>query len=693
MSKIFIARDLSWLSFNERVLQEAMDETVPLDVRIKFLGIFSNNLDEFFRVRVAGLKRSMDFGKKVTSESFFEKPSEILQQITQKVIQQQEKFNHSWEEILSQMNDHGVELIDHKQYNEEQIKFVQNYFESQAETNVIPILLSNDRQMPYMRDKSLYIGVAMRNSKWLYEPKYAIIEVPSKVLGRFILLPSPDGKKHVTLLEDIIIHELPNIFSYFGYDKFNAHCFKVTKDAEFDLDNDIKTSLAEKIEKGLKSRREGRPTRFVFDKSMDSGLLEFLIRKLDITSKDSIIPGGKIHNFKHFMDFPDILPPECTGNRRKTIIHPLLSQDNRITEVITKKDVLLSFPYHSFISVIHLLRESAMDPQVKSIHITAYRLASESKIANALINAARNGKEVVVMLELRARFDEEANLAWKERFELEGIRVLPGIPNKKVHAKLGIIKKRVGNRTIQYGFISTGNFNEKSARLYGDYMLMTSNRVIMADINRVFNTMRKFPHQLEENLAGCRSLLVCPKFMREEFIAKIDNEIREAKAGRKAQIILKVNSLSDKEMIVKLNEAALEGVKLSIINRGIFCWYLKGKNYKNVKAISIIDEYLEHARVIYFYNKGNQDLYISSADWMTRNLDHRIEAAVKVTDKDLKSQLLTMLKFQLEDNVKARVLEGRLENMYRPINDEKEFRSQIKILAYLTDIAKNTEQI
>jgi polyphosphate kinase len=510
---------------------------------------------------------------------------------------------------------------------------------------------------------------------------FAIIEIPSRALGRFVILPTENEERNVMLLEDVIIYNLPHIFSYFDFDELSAHAFKVTKDAEFDLDNDIKTTLAAKIEKGLKSRRKGKPTRLVFDREMDKDLLEFLIKKLNLTKKDSIIPGDKIHNFKHFMEFPNVFINEERPIERTSFTHPKFKK-RRVMEVLLKEDVLLTFPYHSFVPVIDLLREAAMDPDVKSISITAYRLASNSKIINALINAARNGKEVTVMIELRARFDEEANLYWKERLELEGVKVLVGIPDKKVHAKLCVIKKRFQNKTIQFGFVSTGNFNEKTAKIYSDHLLMTSDRKIMADINKVFNLLNKPKQNPELALKSCQQLLVCPTFMRKTFLEKIDFEINEAKNGRKAEIIIKVNSLSDRELITKLYAAAEAGVVIKMIVRGIYC-AVNQKHFKEkINGISIVDEYLEHARVIYFYNKGAEDIYISSADFMTRNLDYRIEAAVKITQKNLKKELKDILEIQLKDNVKARILDNKLRNIYKK-NNQPKFRSQIETYHYL----------
>ncbi|MCX8523615.1 polyphosphate kinase 1 [Chryseobacterium formosus] len=683
MSLHFNPRDITWLSFNERVLQEAMDENVPLHLRIRFLGIFSNNLDEFFRVRVAGLKRAMDFKEKVIAESFYQPPSKILQRINEIVITQQADFDRTWKRIQVEMADHKVSIKTSKNLSAKQKEFVRQYFDEVVEANVIPILLHENTPMPYMRDKSLYLGVAMRKKDWNYHSNYAIIEIPSRFVGRFVLLPTENPEeKNVMLLEDVITFNLPHIFSYFGYDEFAANAFKVTKDAEMNIDNDIKTNFAEKIEKGLKNRRKGKPTRFVFDKDMDKALLELLIRKLNLSKRDSIIPGGKIHNFKHFMDFPDVFEYYKKPVERTSFTHQAFEHGERVTDVILKNDVLLSFPYHTYTPVIDLLREAAMDPDVKSIQITAYRLASNSKISNALIYAARNGKEVTVMLELQARFDEESNLMWKEMFEPEGINVLIGIPDKKVHAKLCVIKKRANNKTLQYGFVSTGNFNEKTAKIYGDHLIMTSDRGIMADINKVFNVLKKPKEDYLTVLKTCKSLMVCPQFMREKIMQHIDKEIEEAKAGRKAEMIIKANSVSDRALIIKLYEAAEAGVVIRVIVRGIYC-AVNQKDFKQkIKAISIVDEYLEHARVMYFYNKGSEDIYISSADWMNRNLDYRIEAAAKITDKNLKKELKDILNIQLNDNMKARILDKKLSNEYIK-NDEKDCRSQIETYRYL----------
>ncbi len=684
MSKFtYIPRDLSWLSFNGRVLQEANDPSVPLKERIRFLGIFSNNLDEFFRVRVATLKRMIELkGKGKKLDMHLEAHSQsILDAIQTIVLEQQNEFNRIWKNIVRDLKKENIALVDEKHLSREQLVFVKEFFEQQVRGNVIPLMVESIAQMPYLRDKSIYLGIVMRKKNSAYKSKYALIEVPVSAVGRFVELPTKTGGHQIILLEDIIRINLPVIFSYFGYDYFESAIFKITKDAEIDIDNDLSSNLIEKIEKGLKNRRKGKPVRFVYDREMDAGLLDYLIRRLNLNQKSNIIPGGRIHNFRHFMDFPDIVKQKSI--RKASLTHPELSRSLRVTDVVLKKDVMLHFPYHSFNPVIDLLRESAMDPDVVSIKITAYRLAPASKVINALINAARNGKQVTVMLEVKARFDEEANLEWKDVLEQEGIKVLYGIQNMKVHAKVCVIKKREKNKTLQYGFVSTGNLHEKTARVYGDHCLLTSNRNVMADINKIFQFL-EYPEKGYGPLERCNTLMVSPISMRTGIEGLINHEIKQAKAGKKAAITIKLNSLSDVSLIKKLNDAAVAGVTINMIVRGIFCALVDHKKFNTKpRAISIVDEYLEHARVMIFHNGGNEKVFISSADWMVRNIDHRIEAAVPILDKSIQAELQDIIHIQLQDNVKARVLDSDLLNNYVPSVSKKKLRSQIETYLYL----------
>lgn len=676
-----IYRDISWLSFNNRVLQEAADETVPLRERIRFLGIFSNNLDEFFRVRVATLKRMIEFGKK--SKMHLElAPGAILEEIQEIVIEQQKEFERIWNEILRELKKQKIQLVNETQLNKAQQVFVLNYFNEEIRSNIIPLMIESIQDFPVLNDKSIYLACKLSKKDKSIPQKFALVSVPARRLSRFMILPSKTAEKHIILLEDIIRFCLPHIFSFFGYDTFSSHIIKVTRDAEIDIDNDVSTSLIQKIEKGLKNRKKGKPVRFVFDKGIDPALLTYLVRRMGLLQKDNLIPGGRIHNFNDFINFPEAIFTQ-KSLRKKPFIHPALKNVTSLNKVIMKKDVLLNLPYHSFDSVIDLLREAAIDPEVISIKITCYRLAERSKIINTLTNAVRNGKMVTAVLELRARFDEEANLEWKEELEEAGVKVLLGVPDMKVHAKLCLIKKRVNNHTIHYGFVSTGNLNEKTALVYGDNCLLTSDRNIMADVNRIFGYLEQ-PKIRPHFLKNCKTLIVSPTGMRKQLMQLINKEIKTAKAKKTASIILKLNSLSDELLINKLYEAAKAGVEIKMVIRGIFCLLTENKKFKiPIQAISIVDEYLEHARVMIFHNNGKEKTFISSADWMVRNIDHRVEVACPIFEKNIQQELKDILQIQLKDNTKARMLDNELANQYVNPRNTKKVRSQVETYNYL----------
>jgi polyphosphate kinase len=643
------------------------------------LGIFSNNLDEFFRVRVATLKRMIQFGTKAKMH-LEENPEKILEEIQSTVLTQQSEFNRIWENILEEMKEQKIFLVNENDLNPEQQEFVQRYYDEEVSANIIPLMIESIHDLPFLRDKSIYLGVVLSTKETALKRLYSIIEVPTRVQSRFVILPSPDDEHHIILLEDVIRFNLPDIFSYFGYDHYDSAVFKLTKDAEIDIDNDISTTLIQKIEKGLKNRRKGKPVRFIYDKEMDPGLLEFLIRKFNLSKRDNIIPGGRIHNFREFMDFPRTIF-KYKSQRRRPFYHPALIE-NRVTDTVLQKDIMLHFPYHSFNPVIDLLREAAIDPDVTSIKITCYRLAKQSKIINALINAVRNGKQVTVMLELRARFDEEANLAWKERLEEDGVKVLIGIPNMKIHAKLCVIRKRVEDKIVQYGFVSTGNLNEDTARVYADHCLLTSNRDVMADANRIFNYIEHYKTG-NHFLKACKTLIPSPGISRTEIIKMIHAEVKNALRGNPASITAKMNSLSDHEIIYELYDAAKAGVEINLIIRGIFCMVTENAKFdRPIKAVSIVDEYLEHARVWIFHSGGKEKIFISSADWMVRNLDHRVEATCPIFDESIKKELKDIIGIQLQDNVKARWLNNELTNDYVE-SDGLQVRSQVETYNYL----------
>jgi polyphosphate kinase len=683
-TKPTIIRDISWLAFNARVLQEAKDTSNHIYDRLRFLGIFSNNLDEFFRVRVATLSKMVMVGKaaKVHLEA---NPDKILRKIQKTVISQQAEFDKTYHDIIRELEKDGIRIRNEKQLSKEQGQFVTTYFDEKVRADVVPLMIETIPQIPLLRDKSIYMACVLGDSRNPMAHRYALIEIPTRVLPRFVILP-PNGKTtDIILLEDIIRYNLPHLFAPFGFDMFMGFIIKVTRDAELEIDNDVNTNLIDEIERGLKNRRKGRATRFVFDRSIDHNLLDYLIKRLNLSKKDNLIPGGRIHNFKDFMNFPaevfkDLQP------RSRPFVHPLLKQPCRIMDVLEKRDVMLHFPYHSFDPVIDLLREAAIDPYVQSVKIACYRLAKDSKVINALVNAVRNGKTVIVILELRARFDEEANLMWKTRLEEEGVRVIFGLPDMKVHAKICVIKKRVFSKTMQYGFVSTGNLNESTARYYGDHMLLTTNRNILADVNRIF-TFLENPTAKIETLKACKTLPVAPLGMRKHFIGEINKAIRTAKKGKPASMILKMNSLVDVEFINKIYEAARAGVEVKMVIRGICCAYTEQKAFNdNLSAISIIDEYLEHARVFWFEDNGKRSIYISSADWMVRNLDHRIEAACPIFDKEIQQELVDIMNIQLAENVKGRILDNEQSNEYikRPAS-VPQVRSQLAIYKYLTN--------
>lgn len=676
-----IIRDISWLAFNSRVLQEAADETVPLNERIRFLGIFSNNLDEFFRVRVAALKRMILLGHKAKMH-LEANPENILDEIQDKVIIQQTAFERIWNDIHRELKKQQIFLVNDKKLNTVQQKFVLEYFNEEVRSYIVPLMIESIHSFPVLNDKSIYLACRLSKKDKSIPQKFALVSVPTRRLPRFVILPSKNDEQYIILLEDIIRFCLPNIFSLFGYDQISAHTIKLTRDAEIDIDNDVSTSLIQKIEKGLKNRKKGKPVRLVYDKEIDHSLLAYLIKRMGLSHKDNIIAGARIHNFKDFINFPDSVFKQ-KSNRKKPFTHPLLKHTNSVTNVVLEKDVMLHFPYHSFESVIDLLREAAIDPDVVSIKITCYRLAQRSKVINALTNAVRNGKHVTAMLELKARFDEEANLEWKEELEEAGVKVLLGVPDMKIHAKLCLIKKRVKNTTTHYGFVSTGNLNEKTALVYSDHCLLTSDRNIMADVNRIF-TYLEHPKTREQFLKACKTLIVSPANMRKAITGFINKEIKAARNKKYAAITLKLNSLSDILLIEKLDEAARAGVEIKMIIRGICCMYTESKKFKiPVQAISIVDEYLEHARIMIFHNEGNEKVYISSADWMVRNIDHRVEAAAPILEKEMQQEIKDLLNIQLSDNIKARILDNDLSNQYINPRNTKKIRSQVEIYNYL----------
>ena len=678
-----INRDISWLAFNGRVLQEAADEENHIYDRLRFLGIFSNNLDEFFRVRVATLNRMTRTAGNKLKMHLEENPEKILASIMSIVLTQQQQFEKIYRDLVVAMEGKKIHFKTDKQLTKEQKIFVETFFEERLHTRIVPLMIESIPSMPLLRDRSVYLACVLGHSQSAMMHRYALIEIPVGDLPRVVVLPSAKGTKDLILLEDIVRYNLPYLFAPFGFDKFMGHLIKVTRDAELDLDNDFHSNLIDDLEKGIKNRKKGKATRFVYDKQIDANLLEFMMKRLSLNKKDHMVPGGRIHNFKDFMDFPREVFTDI-NSRPKPFVHPLLTQPCRIMDVISKKDVMLHFPYHSFDSVIDLLREAAIDPAVVSIRVTLYRLAKDSRVINALVNAVRNGKQVSVVIELKARFDEEANMMWKKRLEEEGVRVYIGLPEMKIHAKICVIKRREFNRTTQFGFVSTGNLNESTAKVYADHCLLTSNRQIMADINRVFDCLER-PVPNLTGLKTCRTLIPAPISMRKFFQAQILKQISLSKRKKGGSLVVKLNSLSDDQLIHDLYDAAKAGVKSSFVVRGIFCGVMDQKSFKKQpQAISIVDQYLEHARVFIFGEEEQKQVFISSADWMVRNLDHRVEVACPIIDKEIQTELSHIMNIQLKENEKARILDAVLSNQYVvPEEGEPWLRSQVAIHDYL----------
>lgn len=683
MAKLrFINREISWLSFNERVLQEAEDENVPLIERLKFLGIFSNNRDEFFRVRVATLERMTKLGKSSKMQMGFD-PDAILDQIQEIVLNQERKFQKIYKEVLKQLEEHNIHILNESNLNEEQGAYVKDYFDNTVRGTLVPLMISKKLSLPRLKDNAIYLAVKLSKKK--KEPLYSIIEVPSLVINRFLVLPSVVGKRNVIILDDIIRYNLDEIYHIFSFDKVEAYTFKLTRDAELDVDDNLSESWIDKLAKSVKDRKEGDPVRFVHDSEMPEDLLNTILKKLGIRSDDNITSGGRYHNFKDFMGFPNIGATHLRYKKLKPLAHPNLAGNSSIIDAIAKKDVLLSYPFQSFSYIVDLLREAAIDPKVTKIQINVYRVADRSKVINALINAARNGKDVTVILELRARFDEENNIKWSRKLQEEGVKIIHGVPGLKVHSKLILIERQIRTKVTQIAHVGTGNFHEGTATLYGDYALLTSDSRITTEVAKVFDFF-----EVNYKRAQFRHLVVSPFNVRRRLNLLINNEIRNAKKGKKAYICLKLNNLVDEILIKKLYEASSAGVQIEIICRGICSLIpgIKGMS-ENITAYSIVDRFLEHARVMIFHNDGDDIYLMGSADWMTRNLDHRVEVLAPIYDKDIQKEIQHMIDLQLNDNVKRRVLDEKLNNEYcRSKKDKANNRSQMQTYKYFKSLVK-----
>jgi polyphosphate kinase len=676
----YINREISWLSFNERVLQEAADPTTPLIERLKFLGIFSNNRDEFYRVRVATVRRLAKLGKKALA-IYDEDPKELLTRLQRKVIEQQIRFETIYQEILKELAINDVFIINEKQLTGTQANFVRDYFRDEIVSTLFPVMIDDTKPFPFLKDKASYLYLKLESIVNRQKNKYAIIEIPSKIISRFVVLPKQGNKHFIMLLDDAIRFNTDQIFDVFGFRTVESYNIKLTRDAELDMDNDVSKSMIEKISKSVKARKQGLPVRFVYDAAMPNDMLRYIMKKLGMAKKDNAIPGGRYHNFKDFIGFPKLGEKSLTYNNPPYLQHKHLVNNPLSTlRAIKNQDILLHYPYHTYNHIITLLREASIDPIVETIKITLYRVADSSKIANALINAVKNGKKVTVVVELQARFDEENNIYWANKLQEEGAKVIYGVQGLKVHSKLFLITTREAGKEVKYAHIGTGNFNELTARVYTDLSLLTCNKLIADDLSKVFDF-----YENNFKVYNFKTLVVAPFYMRKVFVDLIQKEIQNAKSKKPAAITLKMNSLVDQEMIQKLYEASKAGVQITLIIRGACSLVTDFEGWSdNIKAYSIVDKYLEHTRIFIFHDNGKEKIFISSADWMSRNLDSRSEVAVPIFDEGIRAQLKEIIRIQLSGNTKVRIIDKKQENFYKkPKPGEKKVRAQDEIYTYL----------
>jgi polyphosphate kinase len=680
-----INRELSWLSFNHRVLQESSDKLIPLIERLRFLGIFSNNLDEFFKVRVATIKRMIDI-QHGTQRVEGIKPQRLMNAIQKKVIILQNQFETTFNNLLTELEKNNIFLINERELNPEQEHAVKQYFKEKVRPVISPIMLHNIDTFPYLKDYAIYLAIKLSSSVDVDKKEYALIEIPTDVLPRFIQLPDNGNRKFIILLEDIIRSSLEEIFSIFNFNIFEAWTIKMTRDAELDVDNDLTQSFLEKISKGVSGRKTGQPVRFLFDNSIAKDLLNYIIECLGLDEDNNLIPGARYHNFKDFIAFPNVGDESLQYKKLPPLGHPDVQDNKSILAVMREKDFMLHVPYQDFNIFISLLQEASIDPDVTEISITIYRVTKNSKVINALMNACRNGKKVNVVIELQARFDEETNIYWSRKLEEVGANISFGIPNLKVHAKLLLITRKENRRKAHYICVSTGNFHEGNAGVYSDLILFTSDKRLTYEVKKIFEF---FEHTYRNQ--NFKHLIVSPLYMRRKFYRYIDQEIKHAKAGKEAYIKLKINNLVDPEIINKLYIANNAGVKISLNIRGVCSLIpgVKGKS-ENISAISIIDHFLEHSRIIVFCKNGDPLYFISSADWMGRNLDRRIEIACPIYDKKIQQELKDLLDIQQSDNVKARIIDEEQENNYVECNNSTPVRSQFALYNYYKNKLSNT---
>lgn len=678
MKAKYRAKELSWLAFNARVLQEAADPDVPLLERIKFLGIFSSNLDEFFRVRVATLKRLTELGPEA-KVLIGHSPKKVLKQIQEQVLKLNVRFNEVYEDIVKSLEKKHIFIVNESELSTKQAEFVTSFFKEKVRPKLIPVIIDQVDNFPDLKEDSIYLAVCLFNNDEKNASKHALIEVPTSIIPRFISLPKTRFKRHIILLDDVIRFCLDSVFSIFNYDRFEAYTVKLTRDAELDLDDDLMLSYIDKVSSSLKQRKEAQPVRFIYDSKIPQYLLEVFVKRLKLSSADTLVPGSRYHNFKDFIKFPDFGLKDWINEPVIPHTHSDFQGRQSILQVMSEKDILLHYPYQPFHYIIDLLREAAMDPKVTSIKITLYRLAKYSGVINALINAVKNGKEVLVVLELQARFDEEANIYWANRLQEEGVRVLFGVSGLKVHSKLLLISRK--HKKERYAVIGTGNFNEDTAKIYSDHSLFTSNKNITAETAKVFDFLEN-----NYNVPTFKHLVVSPFNMRNKIRKLIRTEINNAIAGKEAYITIKLNNLVDQNIIKQLYKASQAGVKIRLMVRGMFSLLpgVPGMS-ENIEAFTIVDKYLEHTRILLFCNGGDEKFYITSADLMPRNIDRRVEVTCPIYDKNIQDELRSFLCIQWQDNTHSRILDESLSNSYKR-DDEPKVRAQTALFEYIGEM-------
>ena len=672
----YINRELSWLDFNGRVLQEAADPDVPLLERLRFIGIFSNNLDEFFQVRFATVQRIAQSEKSGKNIFGGLTASDLLKTITQKVIKQQKESTQILSSIEVELEKEEIYFINESEVLKEHETFLKEYFIQKVSPSLMTIIVSEDDNQDFSDNNAFLAVKLIFDEKKEIKTQFALIELPTD-LDRFIVLPSINNKKYVMFLDDLIRYHFHIIFNFFEYTHIESHMIKVTRDAELDMEGDVSKSYINKIVESVRDRFLAEPVRLVHDKDISKEAINMVKKILGVGTNDSLIPGGRYHHRRDYMNFPQLNRSDLQYERKEALPIDGLSLEKSIFKAIKQKDYLIYTPYHSFSFVIKFLREAALDPEVTIIKITIYRLSRLSNVASSLINAAKNGKKVLVQIELQARFDETNNIIYAEQMQAAGVELIFGIPGLKVHSKICVIEKSTQGKKRRYGFISTGNFNEDTAKVYTDYTLFTSNQKVLKEVNKVFNFL-----QVHYKLKAYKHLIVSPHHTHNTLVKMINKEIENHKIGLPSGIRLKLNAITNFSIIEKLYQASNEGVKIQMVVRGICCLIpgIKGMS-ENIEVLSVVDKFLEHPRVYEFINGGSLITYISSADFMTRNIENRLEVAAPIYDPELQRQIKDVFDIIWNDNVKARRLNGLIQNNFVK-NNSKPNRSQFEIYEY-----------